>query len=91
MYPKIPGVLTKILIKWLCLLHGSKRFFFQYFLTVDRGKHLNVGKMKQKNFENSICLLNKNYVYLASESPRGVNFHFHDSNLSGLQTPRNRN
>lgn len=44
-----------------------------------------------KDLRNSICLLNKNYVYLASESPRGVNFHFHDSNLSGLQTPRNRN
>lgn len=67
----------------------TKEFLSKYFQT--GGKHLDVGTMKQKNLRNSICLLNKNYVYLASESPRGVNFHFHDSNLSGLQTPRNRN
>lgn len=39
---------------------------------------------KQKSEKQSIFLLNKNYVYLASESPRGVNFHFHDSNLFRL-------
>lgn len=29
---------------------------------------------RKKKLRNSICLLNKNYVYLASESPRGINF-----------------
>jgi len=68
-----------------------KEVFFPIFFNSRQGKTPQCWENETKNFENSICLLNKNYVYLASESPRGVNFHFHDSNLSGLQTPRNRN
>lgn len=46
-----------------------KVFFSKYFQMGK--KHLDVGIMKEKKFEKqSICLLNKNYVYLASESPR---------------------
>lgn len=68
----------------------TKVFFSKYFQV--GGKTPRRWHNETKKFEKqSICLLNKNYVYLASESPRGVNFHFHDSNLSGLQTPRNRN
>lgn len=67
-----------------------KVFFSKYFQTGERTP--GYWENKTKKFEKqSMCLLNKNYVYLASDSPRGVNFHFHDSNLSGLQTPRNRN
>lgn len=67
-----------------------KVFFSKYFRIGE--KTPGCWDNETKKFEKQrICLLNKNYVYLASESPRGVNFHFHDSNLSGLQTPRNRN
>lgn len=69
----------------------TKVFFTKYVQGGGKTPRRWHNQTKKKFEKQSICLLNKNYVYLASESPRGVNFHFHDSNLSGLQTPRNRN